>query len=227
VCHGPAVHVGLLELVSLRAVRLFARARGFVHDTATIRAAAGSAALRATAVRRTAGQPSAWQRGQPPFPQPGQGQPPYPPSGPGAYPPPEWQQPPAKPPLYKRPWFIVVAALVAIGLIGSALGGTDDDAATPAAASSTVETTAPSSSAVPPPATQPVAPPVVTAPPTTEAAPAGVDFVMPDFVGLDLQTAQNMVQTYNIFFRSRTTSAATAASSSTRTGWSVTKHPGG
>jgi beta-lactam-binding protein with PASTA domain len=36
-------------------------------------------------------------------------------------------------------------------------------------------------------------------PPTTEAAPAGANFTMPDFVGLDLQTAQNMVQTYDVF----------------------------
>jgi hypothetical protein len=117
-----------------------------------------------------------------------------------AYQPPGWQQPPAKPPFYKRPWFIVVAGLVAVGLIGSALGGKGDGGSTQAAASSTVETTAPSSSAVPPPTTQAAVPPAVAPAPTTEAAPAAVDFTMPNFVGLDLQTAQNEVQTHDVFF---------------------------
>jgi hypothetical protein len=146
------------------------------------------------------GQPTAWQNGQPPFPPPGQGQPPYPPPGQGPYPPPGWQQPPTKPPLYKRPWFIVLAGLVAIGLIGSALGGKDDEGSTPAAASSTVETTPPTSSTVAPPTTQAAVPPVATVLPTTEAAPVAANFAMPDVVGLDLQSAQNLVQTYGVFF---------------------------
>jgi hypothetical protein len=133
--------------------------------------------------------------GQPPYVPPA-GQP-YPPPGQPAYPPPGWQGPP-KPPLYKRPWFIVVAGLFAVGVIGSALGGNDDGAA-PAASSSTAEAPA-TSSAVPTPTPQPVAPPTTpAAPPTTEAAPAGVDFAMPNAVGMDLQTAQNLIQTNGVF----------------------------
>jgi hypothetical protein len=140
--------------------------------------------------------------GQPPYGSPQYSPPagqPYPPHGQPAYPPFGWQGPPPKLPLYKRPWFIVVlACLFAVVVIGSALGG-NDGGSTPAAYSSTTEAPATSSSVAPPPTTQA---PVVPAAPasTTEVAPAGVDFAMPDAVGMDLQSAQNLVQTYGVFF---------------------------
>jgi hypothetical protein len=130
-------------------------------------------------------------------------QPPY-----GQYPPPQypssdqpvgWQQPP-KPPFYKKPWVAVVGAVLGIGLIASAVNGgnKDDDTST---ASATTSATALSSSAAPPPPTSEVAapPPTTAAAPTTQAAPVGVSFAMPNFVGMDLQSAQNLVQENGVF----------------------------
>jgi hypothetical protein len=87
----------------------------------------------------------------------------------------------------------VVAALVVLAVLGSALGGNDDKNSSPAAASSTVQTAAPTTSLPPAPTTP--APP----PPTSEAVPTGVDFAMPDLVGMDLQSAQNAVQSFGVF----------------------------
>jgi hypothetical protein len=158
-------------------------------------------------------------QGEPPWASPQQGppgsfpnsQPPYPPQA-GAYAPPG--QPPYMPqglatpapqkPLHKRPWFIVVASLVALGIIGSALDGNDDDAST---AASSVDTTAPSSSSIAPAPTTtqaPVPPPAAVTPPppptpTPEPAPTPASFTMPDVVGMDLQSAQNLIQTFGPF----------------------------
>jgi hypothetical protein len=94
------------------------------------------------------------------------------------------------PPFYKRPGVIVLGALVAVGLVGCKA----EDTAPSAASSSPVVAT----SVAPPPTTeaavQPVAPP-----PTTQPAPPVVNFTMPNFVGTDLQTAQNLVQSNGVF----------------------------
>jgi hypothetical protein len=132
--------------------------------------------------------------------------PPWPPS----QPPYEWQpyagqpqfaaQAPAPKPFYKKPWFIVVAVIVVLGAIGSAMDEDTTTAArstesTPTVATEPVETpAAPTTEAAPPSAQEPV----VEAPPTVDAAPV-VDFVMPNLVGVDLQTAQNTVQDNGVF----------------------------
>ncbi|WP_147251543.1 hypothetical protein [Blastococcus sp. TBT05-19] len=104
---------------------------------------------------------------------------------------------PEKKPFYKRPWFAVVAGVVVLGAIGNAAGSADEKpaeaAATSTSAAAPTTTTAPTT-----PAPQPVAPPVTPTPAPTSAAPV-VDFVMPDLVGTDLQTAQNTVQTHNVW----------------------------
>jgi PASTA domain len=150
---------------------------------------------------------------QPPYgPPPGGQQPPYPPNfpppqGPTAdgawpqgqlpYPPPGGWQQPVKPPFYKKPWVIVVGVLLAVGLIGSAInGGKKEDDSTTASATSSA---AVGSTVAAPPTTQAVLPPPTTAAPTTQAAPTGVNFTMPDFVGMDLQSAQNLVQQNGVF----------------------------
>jgi hypothetical protein len=107
-----------------------------------------------------------------------------------------WGQQPPKPPFYKKPWVIVVGVLLAIGVIGSAVKGGDRGTTSSA-------TTGPSSNstvAPPPPTTQAVVPPPTAAAPTTQAPPAVVNFTMPNFVGMDLQSAQNLVQTFGPFF---------------------------
>lgn len=99
-------------------------------------------------------------------------------------------------PFHKKPWFLVVAGLLVVGMIGSALDE-DDTETTAVTAPATVTVTAePSPStevAPPPPAEEPVDAP---APPP---APVVVDFVMPDFTGMDLQSAQNTVQSNGVF----------------------------
>ncbi len=144
--------------------------------------------------------PPASGPGQPPYGSP-QGQPYYPAAeGQPLYQPPQGGAPT---PWYKKPWAIVVGALLAIGLIASAVNDKDEASSSADAAPST--TTAESSAAAPPPSSQAAAPPPATTPPTTTpppaapAPPAGVNFTMPDFVGMDLQSAQNLVQTHGVF----------------------------
>jgi len=115
-------------------------------------------------------------------------------------PPPEPR--PDKKPLYQRSWFIVVVVIAALAVIGGSLGKKDD---TSTAASATPTTSASTPSVATQPSvvvTPPPAPVVATQPPaaTTVVTPAGVDFAMPDLVGLDLQSAQNVVQTNGVFF---------------------------
>jgi hypothetical protein len=100
--------------------------------------------------------------------------------------------------VYKRPWFVVLATLFVVAVIGAAVSGKSGDEATSEAASTTAPTSAVQSSEAPPPTTQPVVPPPTTPAPTPEAAP-GVNFAMPDFVGMDLQSAQNLVQTHGVW----------------------------
>src|SRR4051812_29969733 len=94
---------------------------------------------------------------------------------------------PPQPPIVRRPWFLLIAGLVAIGLFGSVVGATTDDdqpVAAQASSPSTLEPSAvPSASTVPPttptPATVPTTVASTTASTTTAATTTGVDFVMP------------------------------------------------
>jgi hypothetical protein len=86
--------------------------------------------------------------------------------------------------------FAVVATVSACG---------SGDAESDSAASSEPSTAAPTTPLQQSPSEAP-APPTSTAPaaPTTPAEPA-VDFSMPDFAGMDLQSAQNLVQTNGVW----------------------------
>jgi hypothetical protein len=85
------------------------------------------------------------------------------------------------------------------GLIGSAVnGGNKDEGSSTAAATSS--TAVQSTVAPPPPTTQAAVPPPTTVAPKTPAGPTGVNFTMPSFIGMDLQSAQNLVQTHGVFF---------------------------
>ncbi len=88
---------------------------------------------------------------------------------------------------YRKPAMLLVAAALVAGPVGCSAG--DDGTASTAAEE---PASAPSSAPVQQPEPAP-APAPAPAAPTTAAAPA-VDFAMPDFVGMDLQSAQNLVQ---------------------------------
>jgi hypothetical protein len=137
--------------------------------------------------------------GQPPY-GPPQGQPYYPPQGHATYPPQQgWGAPPPTP-WYRKPWAIVLGVLLAIGLIGSAVNGGKNDTASSVDAAPSSTSAVQSSSVAPPPSSQAVAPPpATTPPPAAPAPPAGVNFTMPNVVGMDLQSAQNLVQTHGVF----------------------------
>ncbi len=160
-----------------------------------------------------------------PWPPPGQPYQPqptvsFPPAGQtfGGFPPP----PPPKQdrPVYQRPWFAVLALFLVVGVIGSAVDREDETS--PAAAETS--STSPSPQPVAPPTTVPPAPvapqttaapttvppttvppttvPPTTVPPTTVPPPPAapvVDFAMPAVVGMDLQSAQNLIQTNGVF----------------------------
>jgi hypothetical protein len=102
------------------------------------------------------------------------------------------QQPSTLPNYVRRPWALAVPGLLLVALTASACGGTDG-ASSAAAASS-----APASSSAPAPA--PVVPSAAVPPPASATTAASVNFVMPNLVSVDLQTAQNTVQTYGVFF---------------------------
>ena len=128
-------------------------------------------------------------------------------------------QPPPGKPVYQRPWFAFLALFLVIGTIGAALDRDDD----PAPAAATATSSPPPSSSVPPPPVAPTStvPPAPVAPtaalpsvppttvppatvpppspaPTKQAAPV-VDFAMPSVVGMDLQSAQDLIQTNGVF----------------------------
>ena len=128
-----------------------------------------------------------------------------------------WQQPtaplpsaplalaPQPKPFLKRPWVWGVAAALVVGVgIGNAGAGSDDAGSAGAAAStSSSSPAAESSSAAAPTTTVPPAAVVPTTPPPPAPTPPAevvVDFAMPNLVGVDLQTAQNTVQTNGVFF---------------------------
>jgi hypothetical protein len=100
-------------------------------------------------------------------------------------------------PVHQRPWFVVVAGLAAMAVLGTVIGGTSAQEPSEVAASTTSASAsrAPATSSSPVPAP----PPSSQAPTPTAAAPTGVDFVMPDVVGMDLQSAQNLVQAHGVF----------------------------
>ena len=97
---------------------------------------------------------------------------------------------PPRRPFVKRPGVIVLGVLVAVGLVGCKAEDTEPAAASTPPAVTTSAAAPPTTEA----AVQPVAPP-----PTTEVAPVPVNFTMPNFVGTDLQTAQNLVQSNGVF----------------------------
>jgi hypothetical protein len=136
------------------------------------------------------------------FPPPGQSS--------GGFPPPQL---PRKTSVYQRPWFAVLALFLVVGTIGSALDGKDGNST---AVSATTPSESPSPEPVAPPVsstpTAPVAPPASAAPttpapttpepaavPPTQSTPVVVDFAMPAVVGMDLQSAQNLIQTNGVF----------------------------
>jgi len=107
---------------------------------------------------------------------------------------------PAKPPLYKRSWFIVVVVIAALAVIGSALTKKDPSetaSSSPVATSSSQQVGSPAASA---PASSSVASTPSALAPTQAPQTAAVNFAMPDFVGMDLQSAQNLVQANGVFF---------------------------
>ena len=134
-------------------------------------------------------------------------QPPYDPSGQFATAP--LPPAPTRKPFYKRPavWAVAGALLVGVG-IGNA--GEETGEASASATSST-SSSAPSSVAVAPapapvtvtvtetPAPVPSSPSPSPSPSSASATTPVVDFAMPDLVGLDLQTAQNLIQQNGVF----------------------------
>jgi hypothetical protein len=101
------------------------------------------------------------------------------------------------PPFYRQSWFVVVGGLAAIGVLGAVIGGVESE---PDSAVSTPSSSVSSSPVAPTTASTTVAAPT-SAPTTSAPAPAatGVDFAMPDVVGMDLQSAQDLIQTYGLF----------------------------
>ncbi len=130
-------------------------------------------------------------------------QPPYDPSGQFATAP--LPPAPTRKPFYKRPavWAVAGALLVGVG-IGNAGEETGEASAS---ATSSASSSAPSSVAVAPtPAPVTVTVTETPAPVPSSSAPAPapattpvVDFAMPGLVGLDLQTAQNLIQQNGVF----------------------------
>jgi hypothetical protein len=104
---------------------------------------------------------------------------------------PPLQQPVQKKSGGKNPW--VWGAALALALGGGTLAGCNDSSGTTAASAPTTvqSTTAQPSAAVQPPA--------ATTPPPAPTS-AAVNFAMPSVVGLDLQSAQNLIQTNGVFF---------------------------
>ncbi|MGY1915857.1 hypothetical protein [Blastococcus sp. SYSU DS0973] len=94
---------------------------------------------------------------------------------------------------------MVLAGVVVVGAIGSALGGDPEEASTAAAVTTTVTATVPAEPVAETPAAVAPAPETVAPPTATTPATPVVDFPMPNFVGMDLQSAQNLLQTNQVW----------------------------
>ncbi|WP_051684248.1 PASTA domain-containing protein [Blastococcus sp. URHD0036] len=103
---------------------------------------------------------------------------------------------PATRPASRRTRFVAGALLVLVAAAGSACSKEDDD---PVVSSASAAEGSSTSAAAAPPVTSDTATAPAPAPAPSSAVDPGVDFVMPDLVGLDLQTAQNQVQTNGVF----------------------------
>ena len=93
------------------------------------------------------------------------------------------------------------AVVATVSACGSGEAESDSTASSePTSAAPTTPLQQPTSEAPAPPTSEAPAPPTSTAPPapTTPAEPA-VNFSMPDFVGMDLQSAQDLVQTNGVW----------------------------
>lgn len=110
-------------------------------------------------------------------------------------------------PFYRQPWFAVVGGLAAIAVLGAVVGGGSADNAgdTSRPAVGTTTSSAPTTtepaqiSPTPVPAVAPTSSAQPPAPATTSTT-VTVDFAMPDAVGMDLQSAQNLIQTFGVFY---------------------------
>ena len=126
-------------------------------------------------------------------------QPPFDPSG--QLPTPPLPPAPGSKPFYKRPvvWAVAAALVVGVG-IGNAGGEAEEATTGTAGAAASTDEVEPSPSAVTPTTPAPAPVTATPAPGTTSPAPAPVvDFAMPDLGGLDLQTAQNIIQGNGVF----------------------------
>lgn len=93
-----------------------------------------------------------------------------------------------------RGWKSTWTSIALVALVGGALLGCDDSTGTTDAAASTTATA--QSTATVPPVVETQQP---TPPPPVATTPAGVDFAMPAVVGMDLQSAQDLIQTNGVF----------------------------
>jgi len=101
-------------------------------------------------------------------------------------------------PFYRQPWLVVIGGLAAIGVLGALIGGVESE---PDSVMATPSSTASASSAAPttpaPTTSAPTTPAPTTSAPAASAT--GTAFAMPDVVGMDLQSAQDLIQTYGVF----------------------------
>jgi len=128
-------------------------------------------------------------------------QPPPPPEASGPYPDPRGETPtpasfaaavPVKMPVYQRPWFIVVAALVVLGIF---FGGDDDDADT-SADRSTATTPAPAPEAAPAPAPAPAPEPEPQPEPAATFNPVVIEGRGDDIIDVPVVTGTAVVATF-------------------------------
>jgi hypothetical protein len=105
------------------------------------------------------------------------------------------------PPLYRQSWLVVAGGLAAIAVLGAVIGGVgsepDSVVSTASSSASTAAPTTPAPTVSVPPTSVPTRPAPTTSAPAASAT--GVDFAMPDVVGMDLQSAQDLIQTHGVF----------------------------
>ena len=105
------------------------------------------------------------------------------------------------------PWWVLVGGLAVIGVGGALIAGIADDSessaeAAPPSASTAAPSAAPPTTVSPPAPSSTVsqAPTIVPTPTAADGTSTSVDFVMPDVVGMDRQSAQDLVQTNGVFY---------------------------